>query len=320
MGGVGKKVAAAANPVGLIGTSSAMGGKGGDAPSSPDFAAAAEAQANSGRINQNSPFGSVSWSKDPATGQWTQNVGFSDDLTAGAGNLMTQIGEQGPIGTGDDARNQAITSAYDQAASRLDPQWSQREESTRAQLAAQGLDPGSQAYDNAMGNFGRDRNDAYTSAMANAIGQGTAAGHVAFQDNLSAANSPFQRLGMLAGLTSGLTGQGNQTQYLNAANMGYQGDLNKYATDQAGKNSLMSGGSSLAGLAMLAGSDERLKMNIERLSLDALPGVPFASWEWKHEPGKRVFGVIAQDLEKVRPDLVHRAPNGMRVVDYSFLA
>ena len=42
---------------------------------------------------------------------------------------------------------------------------------------------------------------AFSSAMANAIGQGTAAGHVAFADNLAAQNNPYQQLGMLQGLT-----------------------------------------------------------------------------------------------------------------------
>src|SRR4029079_1616253 len=63
--------------------------------------------------------------------------------------------------------------------------WAQREEQQRQQLMNQGLDPDSEAYRNAMGTFGQQRNDAYSSAMNGAIGQGTAAGNAVFQNNLA---------------------------------------------------------------------------------------------------------------------------------------
>lgn len=277
-----------------------MGGKGKPAP--PDFTAAAEAQAKSGR--QDTPFA-----------QWNGNaLGFSGGLAERANNLMGQVGSQGPLPTGDAARQQAIDSAYGQAQSRLDPQFAQREESLRARLANQGLDPGSQAADAEMGNFGRERNDAYSSAMANAIGQGTQAGNAIFQQGVQAQQQPYSQLSQLASLLQG--NNGPQTQYMNAANAGYQGALQGYGIDQAGKNSLMSG---LASGGALAASDERLKKNIERSTLEAIPGVPFASWEWIDGPPGRYVGVIAQDLEKVRPEMVHTGPNGMKFVNYGFL-
>jgi surface antigen len=120
----------------------------------------------------------------------------------------------------------------------------------------------------------------------------------------------------LAGLLQG--NQGRETQYLNAAGQGYQGQQNQYATQQAGKNSLLGGAAQLAPLAIRA-SDERLKINVERSTLEALPGVPFASWEWAHAPGERHYGVIAQDLERVAPQYVRETPDGVKMVDYSFL-
>lgn len=48
---------------------------------------------------------------------------------------------------------------------RLDPTWNHREEGMRTRLLNQGLDPTSEASQNAMGQFGRDRNDAYASAI-----------------------------------------------------------------------------------------------------------------------------------------------------------
>jgi hypothetical protein len=302
------------------------GGKGGGAPSAPDFAGAAERQAESGRINQTSPFGSATWSIGP-DGRPTQTTSLAPGLQGGAANLEGQIANQGPLDTGTQARDQAINATYGQFQSRLDPQWQQREEATRAQLAAQGLDPGSEAYGNEMGNFQRGRNDAYQGAQNNAVQQGLAAQNLTFNQNLAAQNTPYQQLSSLQGLTGGLTGQGQQTQYLPAAMAAYQGALQGYGIDQAGKNSMLGGAAGLGGslgsaailAPALAASDERLKTNIVRLTLEAIPGVPFASWEWKNEPGTRHFGVIAQDLEKVRPDLVHIDADGYRLVDYSFL-
>lgn len=56
-----------------------------------------------------------------------------------------------------------------------------------------------------------------------------------------------------------------------------------------------------------ASSDSRLKNNIASITnglsiINQLRGVSF---EWKNKPGKKTFGVIAQEVEKVVPELVH---------------
>jgi hypothetical protein len=158
---------------------------------------------------------------------------------------MNQIGNQGALPTGQEARDQAITSAYGQSTSRLDPMFAQREDQMRARLANQGLDPGSQAADTAAGNFGRERNDAYTQALANAIGQGTSAGNAIFNQGVTAQGLPYQQLGALAGLLG--QNQGRETQYLNAAQAQYQGAQNQYGAEQAGKNSGLGGLMNLGG-------------------------------------------------------------------------
>lgn len=207
------------------------GGKG--APSPPNFAAAAEAQAKSGHINQTNPFGSTSWSQDPKTGAYSQTTGFAPELQQAAGGIMDQMVSQSNAGGAADA-------VYNQMTSRLDPRFGQQEESLRAQLANQGLDPGSEAYNNAYGNFSRERNDAYQTAANNSVLEG-----------LKASMVPYQQLGALNSLLStGLSGNGAQTQYLNAANQAYQGAQNQYGAQQAGKNSTLGGIGSLAAFAL----------------------------------------------------------------------
>lgn len=317
--------------MGSGGGSGGKGGKGGSAPSAPDFNEAARIQAESSlqntreqtqanRPDQYGPFGYSDWTQN-ADGSWTQNTGLAGPLAAGAQNLQGQIANQGPLGTGDDARAKATGAYYQQAESRLDPSWNQREEATRAQLAAQGLDPSSEAYGKAMGDFSRARNDAYTSAEREAQSAGNQAQALTFSENQQAQMQPYQQLGMLQNLAQPANfmgaGQAQPLQSLAAAMQGYNGALQSYGIQQQNKNSKMNGAAGLGGAAILA-SDERLKDEIERLPLEVVPGVHLARWKWKRG-GSRGFGVIAQDVEKVRPDLVTRNPEGVRMVDYGAL-
>lgn len=204
MGGNAGKIGLGGALGGLGGAGAAMaGGKGSGAPSAPDFAGMAERQAASGHVNQTNPFGSTSWMQGP-DGRWTQNTSLTGPTTEDA--------------------------VYKQFASRLDPQWGQREEQMKSQLAAQGLDPGSEAYNNAYGNFSRGRNDAYQSAQNQAQTTG-------YNESLGALGT--------------LSGQGPQTQYLPAAMAAYQGALQGYGIDQASKNSMMNGLGSLGGNAAM---------------------------------------------------------------------
>ena len=69
-------------------------------------------------------------------------------------------------------RQRAEDAAYGRSTSRLDPQFAQREQAMEIKLRNQGLRPGEEAYDNAMGNFNRDRADAYEQARMGSVGTG----------------------------------------------------------------------------------------------------------------------------------------------------
>jgi len=160
------------------------------------------------RPDQYNPFGSQTWNTeehiDPATGEkvtkWTQSQNLSPEMQAifeqqmgGAGQLsqmqqdalnraqqdLSAGPEWGQFGdpTGldynpDEIRARAEDAAYGRETSRLDPQFQQRAEAMEAKLRNQGLRAGDQAYDEAMGNFERSRNDAYEQARMGAVGTG----------------------------------------------------------------------------------------------------------------------------------------------------
>jgi hypothetical protein len=90
---------------------------------------------------------------------------------------------------------------------------------------------------------------------------------------------------------------------------------------KAQKDAALGGALGTAGGMGLAAilSDERAKTNIKRLDEEAMPGVQFAEFEYRHDPGVKRVGVIAQDVARVRPELVTTRPDGYLAVDYSFL-
>lgn len=334
-----------------------VGGKK-SAPPPPDFTGAAREQGNAARDiahetvganrpDQSTPWATSDWTKD-ANGNWTQDVQFKGPWAGLSGGLQQQAAANlskpmdwsqfGTPGTGDSARNQAIDAAYGQATSRLDPMWQQREQQARSQLMNEGLDPSSDAYRTAMGDMGRQRNDAYTSAMNMAIGQGTAAGDSVFRNNIMAQqnaianalrqrNQPMEEMQQMQGFL-GMPGFQNASPYappnwLQAAGMQNDANYNAWQGGNQAKSDFWSGLMQLAGQVGTAAalSDETAKQNIRRLPVEALPGVPFATWEWRpgFEGSGPTFGVIAQDLERAAPQYVSRRPDGLRVVDYSFL-
>ena len=235
--------------------SSMSGGKGGGV-SAPDFTKIAQQQAQmsqqavdkqtqANRADQTNAFGASSnWTKD-ANGNWTQNSSFGGQLGGALSGLENQAANQS--GSTQSARDQSITGAYNQAASRLDPQWQQGQESMNAQLAAQGLDPGSQAAQNQIGNFDRAKNDAYSSAMNNAIQQG----NQGVSSYVQSAELPYQQMQALNGLSQQAqtpqAGQAQTPQLLQAAQQQYQAQLQNQSQGQAGKGSTLSGLGSLAG-------------------------------------------------------------------------
>lgn len=71
---------------------------------------------------------------------------------------------------------------------------------------------------------------------------------------------------------------------------------------------------------LLASSDERLKQNIDVLpnALERIAQIRGVSFEWKDSarPGRQI-GVIAQDVEKVFPEMVNEDQDGFKTVAYS---
>ena len=93
---------------------------------------------------------------------------------------------------------------------RLQPQIAQQSKMSDAQLANQGIVPGTEAYANAKRVLGQQQNDLLTSAQIGGIGVGQQANQQAFNQQLQTYNNPLQQLGAF--------NQGTQANYVNPYN------------------------------------------------------------------------------------------------------
>lgn len=169
-----------------------------------------EQQSWANRPDQFTPFGSQTWQNqqvwDPSTQQylnrWAQNTTVNPRLQPAVDAQMDTTVNRSKLGAdisnrlrsdfgqtmdwnqfgdkveardyGDTAtlRNRMEDNLYNRATSRLDPQWGNRESDLQTRLYNMGAKEGDPAYNRAMQEFGRDRNDAYQQAQYGAVAGG----------------------------------------------------------------------------------------------------------------------------------------------------
>lgn len=277
-----------------------------------------------------------------ATGTGFSGVGFNGSSGGNSG-----------MGLYDDNSRRRVEEAL---MARLQPQYEQDEARLRNQLLAQGLEVGTAGYNSELDRLSRAQNDARMQAVLAGGQEETRQGSLnlqadnqQFNQNLQSANFnnalrgqmlaeylqlqnlPLQQIAALSGVGSG-TGAGSgglsfgsyptanaqTTDYLGAGQTAYNQQLSAWNAQQQGNNALLG---SLAGLggtlgsAMILSSDERLKTNLKRIGTHP-SGVDRYTWDWKDGSGGSV-GVIAQELQKVRPDAVLVGDDGYLRVNYT---
>lgn len=241
------------------------------APPNPGLVAGAGAAANKGTavtqqnlnaVSQVTPMGSLTYSQD---GTW------SDGTPKYTATTSLSPTEQGIYDKGATLRgNQigAVTDAYknpfdlnsatsnqqaDIARKLLDPTWNTRQDQLQTQLANQGISQGSEAYTNAMRDFGMQRDNSYNSMLLQGRGQ-------AVNEALTQRNQPLQEAGGLIGLAQGAYTNPNlintpqaQVAPVDVAgiyNSNYQGQVAQYQADQSKQAAMLGGLAGLGGTAL----------------------------------------------------------------------
>lgn len=110
-------------------------------------------------------------------------------------------------------------------------------------------------------------------------------------------------------------GRAETPNILGATQMGYDAQLGAYNAQNAAFGNLLGAGAQLGSAAFMF-SDRRLKSNIKRVGTHPALGVGIYAYTMMGMPQ---HGVIAQEVQAVRPDLVRRHPNGFLQVNYGGL-
>jgi hypothetical protein len=204
------------------------GGKGGGAPPPPDYRAAARetaagdleaarAAAAANRVNQVTPYGSLTYSQNPDLDNFgnptftatqtlspvqQQLLDYQNQTSIGLGELTGKglgyvenmldnpFTTQNLPSLGFDA-GQTYQDAY---MKRLDPQIQQGRERLEQQLANQGIQLGSDAYDRAMRNYAQKENDLLLGATTQGFGTGLQARQQGFNELAYQRNEPLNTL------------------------------------------------------------------------------------------------------------------------------
>jgi hypothetical protein len=263
------------------------------APAAPDYRAAAQetAQGNldaarvataANRVNQVTPYGNLDYTQsgtDPyGNPTWTattslspvgqqllnnQNatsLGLGSTINSALGRVQSTMGQDFNPNLPSTGMNpgQSYQDAYMQ---RLAPQLEQSRDSTAANLANQGVVPGTQAYENAMRQQSMRENDLLLGATTQGFGVGQQANQQAYNQAMTNYNMP---LNTLSALRSGSQVQNptfvNSAQQattggadiLGATQMGYNAQMGDFNAKQAAQQNLNSGLMGLGGAAMMA--------------------------------------------------------------------
>lgn len=136
---------------------------------------------------------------------------------AGGGPIQNSISTQGvnPLGTGQQYSDQGAKAAFGQYQFLNQPLQQQATSSLDTQLRNQGLNPGDQAYDTAMGNLQRQQTAANQNAEYGAVLTGANLGNQQFQQNLAANQNQFgqnEAQGAFANQAAGQQFQQNVSQ------------------------------------------------------------------------------------------------------------
>jgi len=245
----------------------------------------ARLQTEANRVNQITPYGSLTYSQDPNNqDSWTQTETLSPQAQATLDKQMAlsdKYADVANIGfdktrsllenpeldtSGLPARGINVgQTAQDAILSRLRPQLDSREEALRTRMANQGIALGSEAYGKEMTAAGQNRNDLEMQAALQGINLDQANRSAALQEQAYMQDRP---LNLINALRTGAQVQSPQFQQfarqaltagpntLGATQAQYEGDLANYNAEQASSplNGLLGLGGTIMGLGTGGGA------------------------------------------------------------------
>jgi len=178
------------------------------------------------------------------TGSYNTPGGLQSSINTGAPlqSSFQNTSLQSAVGPTDftQDRNAVSDSVWQQAVSRLDPQYGKAQNQLDVRLANQGIGINSAAYGNAQDVLGRQKNDAYNQALYSAIQQGANEQNTLFNQKLQQGQFANQAAGQQYAQNQGLAQFGNDAaladfnRNLQAGQFGNQAQQQAYTQAQQG--------------------------------------------------------------------------------------
>ncbi len=331
--------------------------RGAAAETSEGNIAATRAAAAANRINQYTPYGSLTYNRDPNAATpdegWSATQTLSPEqyqilqrnqnLSTGLlGTAETGLGKVNDLlsnPTIDESRLASMPisgqSVQDAIMSRLEPQMGRRREQLDQSLANQGIPIGSEAYQNARTDLGQQENHLMTQAALQGINTGLGARQQGIQEQAFLQDRPLNVINALrtgsqvtmpqfANVPQQSTTTG--ANYLGAAQSQGQWDQNMYNQGVGSQNAMMSGlfGLGSAGIgaygAMKAAPLVAASDRRLKSNIRRIGEHPLGIGIYEYEIfGERDVGVMADEVEQVMPEAVVVHPSGFKMVNYSML-
>src|SRR3990172_1235789 len=249
-----------------------------------------------------------------------------------AGQALDQPFNWGAMPNAPGSMEQAQQEAYGRTQKFQAPEREIAREQMEQRLANQGITIGSKAYETEMRRLSDQESRQDLQNLQASFGEGRAQGGYQGQLRQQSIAEEAQRRGIsINEMNALLTGQqvsspqmpsfqgagaAQPDNMLGAAGMQGQYGMQAYNAEQQANQNLWGGLGQLAGTgALFAFSDARLKWNVQRVGTHPLGiGVYEYDAPWGHG-----IGVMAQEVERIRPDLVKRHASGYLMVNYGGL-
>lgn len=256
----------------------------------------------------------------------TSNVDTAYKNMASAGSQLSSSLQERPgyiysVDGSDAAGRRAELANYNQAVSRLEPEFESRRRQLETRLQNQGFSPTSEAYQSAMNNLESAQNSAYADAAYSSIQAGQNAFTNSLNNQLAAAN--FQNTARQLPISEIQNLLQNQYSGYDIANQifnvqqGRDARINQIKNQNAAEQ-FQFGTNALLGAGNLAGglfSDQELKENIVPVGR-LHNGLPVYLFTYKGDNEPRL-GLMAQDVLSVHPEAVTIDRSGYFKVNYA---
>lgn len=215
--------------------------------------------------------------------------------------------------------------------SRLNPQIDRQRQQLEQDLVNRGIRPGSSAYSMQQQDFNQGVNDQRTSILLqggqeqsrlqgmdlNAFGAQNTQRQNALSEMLTQRQTPINEILALSGgaqlqqpgFTNTPQTQMAGTDVAGITNQGYANQMSQYNANQS-----LLGGLFTAGGNLLRLSDRRAKTDIKRIGT-ADNGLGIFLYRYKHG-GPFQIGLMADEVEKIKPSAVVMGPDGFNRVNY----